>query len=118
MLSRLSGALCPNAGLSSARRISPTMRAAASSWPAHWLGNRQRPNRRSRRADLAPSPEEGLPGEGAGGVPADDKVRSHVVSRKENVMRLEIRRRGVKVTEELRAHVKERLRLALGRFAR
>jgi putative sigma-54 modulation protein len=33
-------------------------------------------------------------------------------------MRLEIRRRGVKVTEELRIHVKERLRVALGRFAR
>src|SRR5436190_21641806 len=33
-------------------------------------------------------------------------------------MRLEIRQRGVKVTEELRIHVKQRLRLALGRFAR
>jgi ribosome-associated translation inhibitor RaiA len=33
-------------------------------------------------------------------------------------MRLEIRRRGVKATEELRIHVKERLRLSLGRFAR
>jgi ribosome-associated translation inhibitor RaiA len=33
-------------------------------------------------------------------------------------MRLEIRRRGVEVTEELRDHLKERLRLALGRFAR
>src|SRR5690242_4350359 len=33
-------------------------------------------------------------------------------------MRLEIRRRGVKVTEELRAYLRERLRLALGRFAR
>jgi putative sigma-54 modulation protein len=33
-------------------------------------------------------------------------------------MRLEIRRRGVKVTEELRAYLKERLRFALGRFAR
>lgn len=32
-------------------------------------------------------------------------------------MRLEIRRRGVEVTEGLRAHVEERLRLALGRFA-
>jgi hypothetical protein len=33
-------------------------------------------------------------------------------------MRLQIRRRGVKVTEKLRAHLKERLRLALGRFGR
>ena len=33
-------------------------------------------------------------------------------------MRFEIRRRGVKATEELRIHVKERLRLSLGRFAR
>ena len=33
-------------------------------------------------------------------------------------MRLEIRRRSVKVTEELRAYLKERLRSALGRFAR
>jgi putative sigma-54 modulation protein len=33
-------------------------------------------------------------------------------------MRLEIRRSGVKVTEGLRAHIVERLRLALGRFAR
>jgi ribosome-associated translation inhibitor RaiA len=33
-------------------------------------------------------------------------------------MRLEIRRRGVKVTEELRTYLKERLRLALGRFGR
>jgi ribosome-associated translation inhibitor RaiA len=33
-------------------------------------------------------------------------------------MRLEIRRRGVKVTEELRAYLKERLRLALSRFGR
>jgi hypothetical protein len=33
-------------------------------------------------------------------------------------MRLEVRRRGVKVTEELRAHLRGRLRLALGRFAR
>lgn len=33
-------------------------------------------------------------------------------------MRLEIRQRGMKVTEELRVHVRERLRLALGRFAR
>ena len=33
-------------------------------------------------------------------------------------MRLQIQRRGVKVTEELRAHLRERLRLALGRFAR
>jgi putative sigma-54 modulation protein len=33
-------------------------------------------------------------------------------------MRFEIRRRGVKATEEVRTHVKERLRLALGRFAR
>ncbi len=33
-------------------------------------------------------------------------------------MRLEIRRRGVKVTEEVRTYLKERLRLALGRFAR
>jgi hypothetical protein len=33
-------------------------------------------------------------------------------------MRSEIRRRGVKATEELRIHVKERLRLSLGRFAR
>jgi ribosomal subunit interface protein len=33
-------------------------------------------------------------------------------------MRLEIRQRGMKVTEELRVHVRERLQLALGRFAR
>lgn len=33
-------------------------------------------------------------------------------------MRLEIRRRGIRVTEELRNHVRERSRLALGRFAR
>lgn len=33
-------------------------------------------------------------------------------------MRLEIRRRGIRVTEELRNHVREQLRLALGRFAR
>jgi putative sigma-54 modulation protein len=33
-------------------------------------------------------------------------------------MRLEIRRRRVEVTEELRAHLVERLRLALGRFRR
>ena len=33
-------------------------------------------------------------------------------------MRLEIRQRGVKVTEELRTFLQERLRLALGRFAR
>ncbi len=33
-------------------------------------------------------------------------------------MRLEIRRRGVKVTEELRNYLKERLRLALTRFGR
>ncbi|HJT75813.1 MAG TPA: HPF/RaiA family ribosome-associated protein [Gemmataceae bacterium] len=33
-------------------------------------------------------------------------------------MRLEIRRRGVQVTEGLRAYLKERLRLALGQFAR
>ncbi len=33
-------------------------------------------------------------------------------------MRLEIRRRGAKVTEELRDYLKERLRLALGRFGR
>ena len=33
-------------------------------------------------------------------------------------MRLEIRRRGVKVTEELRTYLKERLRLALTRFGR
>jgi ribosome-associated translation inhibitor RaiA len=33
-------------------------------------------------------------------------------------MRLEIRRRGVKVTEELRDYLKERLWLALGRFSR
>lgn len=33
-------------------------------------------------------------------------------------MRLEIRRRGVKVTEDLRAHLKERLRPALNRFGR
>src|SRR4051794_16441718 len=32
-------------------------------------------------------------------------------------MRLEIRRRGVEVTEGLRDHIVERLRLALGRFA-
>lgn len=32
-------------------------------------------------------------------------------------MRLEIRQRGVKVTEELRAHLGGRLRFALGRFA-
>lgn len=31
-------------------------------------------------------------------------------------MRLEIRRRGVEVTEELRDHLNGRLRLALGRF--
>ncbi len=31
-------------------------------------------------------------------------------------MRLELRRRSVEVTEELRAHIAERLRLALGRF--
>jgi ribosome-associated translation inhibitor RaiA len=37
---------------------------------------------------------------------------------KEKVMRVEIRRRGMKVTEELRVHLRERLRLALGRFAR
>jgi ribosome-associated translation inhibitor RaiA len=41
-----------------------------------------------------------------------------VVFGKEQVMRLEIRQRGMKVTEELRVHVRERLRLALGRFAR
>lgn len=33
-------------------------------------------------------------------------------------MRVEIRSRGVEVTEGLRAHVEERFRLALGRFAR
>lgn len=33
-------------------------------------------------------------------------------------MRLEIRQRGMKVTEELRVHVRERLQRALGRFAR
>lgn len=33
-------------------------------------------------------------------------------------MRLEIRQRGMKVTEELRDHVRERLQLALGRFTR
>ena len=33
-------------------------------------------------------------------------------------MRLETRRRGVKVTEELRTYLKERLRLALARFGR
>ena len=33
-------------------------------------------------------------------------------------MRLEVRRRCVKVTEELRTYLKGRLRLALGRFAR
>lgn len=33
-------------------------------------------------------------------------------------MRLEIRQRGRKVTDELRVHVRERLQLALGRFAR
>lgn len=33
-------------------------------------------------------------------------------------MRLEIRQRGIEVTEELRLHVRERLQLALGRFAR
>jgi hypothetical protein len=33
-------------------------------------------------------------------------------------MRLETRRRGVKVTEGLRTYLKERLRLALGRFCR
>jgi len=33
-------------------------------------------------------------------------------------MRLEIRRRGVRVTEKLRTYLKKRLRLALGRFAR
>lgn len=31
-------------------------------------------------------------------------------------MRLEIRRRGVMITEDLRTYLKERLRLALGRF--
>jgi hypothetical protein len=36
--------------------------------------------------------------------------------RKEKGMRLEIRRHGVEVTDELRAYLKERLRLALGRF--
>jgi putative sigma-54 modulation protein len=34
------------------------------------------------------------------------------------MMRLEIRRRGVEVTEALRDHLKRRLRFALGRFAR
>lgn len=33
-------------------------------------------------------------------------------------MQLEIRRRGVKVTEDLRDYLKERLQLALGRFNR
>lgn len=33
-------------------------------------------------------------------------------------MRLDIRRRGVKVTEKLRTYLKERLRLALSRFGR
>ncbi len=33
-------------------------------------------------------------------------------------MRLEIRRRGVRVTQELRARLRKRLRTALGRFAR
>ena len=33
-------------------------------------------------------------------------------------MRLEIRRRGVKITEDLRTYLKERLRLALVRFGR
>ncbi len=33
-------------------------------------------------------------------------------------MRLEIRQRGMKVTEEMRVHIQERLQLALGRFAR
>jgi ribosome-associated translation inhibitor RaiA len=41
-----------------------------------------------------------------------------VRSGKEDDMRLEIRRRGVEVTERLREHIVERLRLALGRFAR
>ena len=40
------------------------------------------------------------------------------LSGKENGMRLEVRRRCVKVTEELRTYLKGRLRLALGRFAR
>jgi ribosome-associated translation inhibitor RaiA len=39
------------------------------------------------------------------------------LSGKEKVMRYEIRRRGVKVTEGLQAHVAERLQLALARFA-
>lgn len=33
-------------------------------------------------------------------------------------MRLEIRQRGMNITEELRVHVWDRLQLALGRFAR
>lgn len=33
-------------------------------------------------------------------------------------MRLEIRQRGIKITAELRDHLRERLQLALGRFAR
>jgi ribosome-associated translation inhibitor RaiA len=37
---------------------------------------------------------------------------------KENAMRLEIRRRGVQVTEELRTYLKNRLRLELARFDR
>jgi ribosome-associated translation inhibitor RaiA len=41
-----------------------------------------------------------------------------VVSGKEQIMRLEIRRRGMKATEELRVHVQERLQVALDRFAR
>jgi putative sigma-54 modulation protein len=41
-----------------------------------------------------------------------------VLSAKEHVMRLETRRRGVKVTEELRTYLKDRLRLALTRFGR
>jgi hypothetical protein len=41
-----------------------------------------------------------------------------VLSGKENGMRLEIRRRGVKVTAELRAYLKKRVRLGLSRFGR
>lgn len=33
-------------------------------------------------------------------------------------MRLEIRQRGIKVTQEVRVYVREKLRLALGRFSR
>jgi putative sigma-54 modulation protein len=40
------------------------------------------------------------------------------VSRREDVMRLEIRHQGVEVTDGLRDSISERFKLALGRFAR